>query len=331
MRILLALFALPAAAQQDCWKHKEFGRTQQAVECFSKFMASPDPAMRAEALWGLEKYQEAVNQFQAATKARPKDPKPRVRLGELFLERYQPGDAVELFNEALEIDEKNARALLGVARAMGERWDRRATEMAQKALDADPKLSEARELLARLAAEDNDFPKAMEHADAALAATPGAMEALGVRAAIEFLEDRETQPWFDRAKKANPASGQAYNVAGELLVLNRRYHEGITFFRKAIEAQPNLWEARARLGVNLMRLGEEQEARREVEACFGAGYAPAMVKNTLTLMDSYKNFRTFKSQRAILRLHKKEADLLQPYFESEIQRVMSAYDKKYGH
>lgn len=331
MRSLLMLFAIPVLAQQDCWKHKEFGRTTQAVECFTRLMASSEAAAQAEALWGLEKYQEAVNRFQAAIKARPKDVKSRVRLGELFLERYQPGDALELFNEALEIDEKHARALLGVARAMAERWDRRAVDMAQKALDADPKLSAARELLSRLAAEDNDFPKAVEHADLALSEAPGSMEALGVRAAVDFLEDREPQLWFDRAAKANPASGQAQNVAGELLVLNRRYHEGIGFFRKAIAIQPNLWEARARLGVNLMRLGEEKEARNELEACFHAGYAPAMVKNTLTLMDSYKNFRTFKTSRTILRLHKKEADLLQPYFESEIQRAMAAYDKKYGH
>jgi tetratricopeptide (TPR) repeat protein len=331
MKLLLVCLAVPALAQQDCWKHSEFGRTAQAVECFTKLMASSDPAMKAEAQWGLGRYQEAVNQFQAAIKARPKDSKARVRLGELFLERYQPGDAVELFNEALEIDEKHPRALLGVARAMGERWDRRASEMAQRALDADPNLVEARELLSRLAAEDNDFPKAIEHADLALSASPAAIDALGVRAAIEFLEDRDPQPWFDRARKANPASGQAYNVAGELLVLNRRYHEGIEFFRKAIEIRPNLWEARARLGVNLMRLGQETEARKELEACFHNGYAPAMVKNTLTLMDSYKNFRTFKTSRAILRLHKKEADLLQPYFESEIQRVMTTYDKKYGH
>ena len=33
-------------------------------------------------------------------------------------------------------------------------------------------------------------------------------------------------------------------------------------------------------------------------------------------MDSYKNFVTFKTDRTILKLHKKEADLLRPYFES---------------
>ncbi len=328
--ILLLVLALPLAAQQDCWQHKRYGRVAPAVGCFTKLLTSSNPTLRAEAFWGLEKYQESVTQFQAAIKAKPKDAALRVRLGELFFERYQPRDASELFSEALEIDEKNARAHLGLARVMGQNWDRRAVEMAQKALEADPKLVEARELLARLAAEDSDFPKAVEQADLALAMSKEALDAMAVRGAVDILEDRDGQPWFDRALAVNPAHGGAYNLAGELLVLNRRYHDGINLFRKAIAIQPNLWEARARLGVNLMRLGQEAEARKELETCFHAGYAPSMVKNTLTLMDSYKNFETFRGSRSILRLHKKEADLLQPYFETEIQRILTAYDKKYG-
>ena len=37
--------------------------------------------------------------------------------------------------------------------------------------------------------------------------------------------------------------------------------------------------------------------------------------NSLRLLDSYKNFVTFKDDTTILRLRKKEADLLRPYFE----------------
>ena len=47
-------------------------------------------------------------------------------------------------------------------------------------------------------------------------------------------------------------------------------------------------------------------------------------------MDSYKNFVTYKTDRTILRLHKKEAELLHPYFESEMLRALATYDKKYG-
>src|SRR5260370_41770283 len=46
-------------------------------------------------------------------------------------------------------------------------------------------------------------------------------------------------------------------------------------------------------------------------------------------MDSYKNFVTFTTDRTILKLHKKEAELLHPYIESEMERAISTYEKKY--
>ena len=51
--------------------------------------------------------------------------------------------------------------------------------------------------------------------------------------------------------------------------------------------------------------------------------------NSLRLLDSYKNFVTFKENGTILRLHKSEAELLHPYFAAELQRILATYDKKY--
>ena len=47
------------------------------------------------------------------------------------------------------------------------------------------------------------------------------------------------------------------------------------------------------------------------------------------MLDSYKNFVTYKENGTILRLRKNEAELLHPYFEAELQRIISTYDKKY--
>jgi hypothetical protein len=52
--------------------------------------------------------------------------------------------------------------------------------------------------------------------------------------------------------------------------------------------------------------------------------------NTLRLIDSYKNFVTYQTSTTILKLHKKEAELLRPYFESEMKRALLTYEKKYG-
>ena len=213
--------------------------------------------------------------------------------------------------------------MLGLARVAAEGFESKAVEFAHKALAADPHLLEAQELLARLALEDSDPKKADEEAHRALAMSPNAVQAKAILATIDWLNDKPETAW-------DPHTGEGYETAGAIFVLNRRYEEGIQFFRKAIEAQPDLWSAHSQLGINLMRLGREDEARAQLELCYENDYKDKPTVNTLRLMDSYKNFVTYKTDTTILRLHKKEAELLHPYFEAEMQRAMATYEKKYG-
>jgi tetratricopeptide (TPR) repeat protein len=46
-------------------------------------------------------------------------------------------------------------------------------------------------------------------------------------------------------------------------------------------------------------------------------------------MDSYKNFLTFKTDNTIVKVHKKEAELIHPYVEAELKRAIATYEKKY--
>ncbi|MCL4850582.1 MAG: tetratricopeptide repeat protein, partial [Bryobacteraceae bacterium] len=253
----------------------------------------------------------------------------RVRWGQLYLERVQPADAIQLFTEALKLEPDNPRALLGVAEAAASNFDRKALELAQKALAVDPKLYQAHELLARVALEDGDQAKAMEEADKALAISPEALDAMAVRATIDWMNDQPSTPWMERVLKVNPVYGEAYALAAHLFVINRRYEEGIAFYRKAIELNPRLWPARSQLGVNLMRLGREKEARQQLEMCYENGYRDPATVNTLRLMDSYKNFKTFSGGNISIRLHNREAALLFPYFEAELRRAIATYDRKY--
>jgi tetratricopeptide (TPR) repeat protein len=113
------------------------------------------------------------------------------------------------------------------------------------------------------------------------------------------------------------------------LVLNRRYEEGVAYYRKAIDLDPRLWPARSQLGINLMRLGQEDEPRRQLEMCYNNGYRDKPTVNSLRLLDSYKSFAVIKSATTILKLDKKEADLLQPYFEQVLARAIDTYERKY--
>jgi tetratricopeptide (TPR) repeat protein len=329
--ILIALIALPLSAQtlDECRGLRHHGKLNEAQICYAKLAISTNPYLRAEGLWGIERFEDANNQFRDLIKQNPKNADYRVRWGYLFFERFNNEEAHGLFEEALKIDDKNAQAYLGIARVEAEGFSKHAVEAAQKAADLDPKLYQAHEQLAYLALEDNDEDTAAKEADKALAISGEALDAMAIHLAIDSLHDKNDTPWAGRIVAINPAYGEAYSTTGHFYVINRRYQEGIRAYRKALELNPRLWEARAQLGVNLMRLGYDTEARQQLEECYNANYKSYETVNSLRLLDKYNDFVTYKTPTTILRLHKKEAELLRPYVESELKRDIADYSEKY--
>src|SRR5205823_10179070 len=277
---------------------------------------------QAEALWKARRYQEANEVFKQLVARHPRNADYRVRWGRLFLDHWQAGEAAKLFNEALAIKKDHAGAILGLALVAAQDFEGRAADLARTALATDPKLVEAQELLARLALEDNSPARAAEEAKRAIAIDTNSVQARAILATIDWLAEKKETPW-------DPHTARGYETAGHFFVINRRYEEGIQYLRKAVEMDPQLYSARSQLGINLMRQGQDEEAYKQLEICFKNGFQDDATKNSLTLMDSYKNFVTFKTDRTVLKLHKKEAELLHPYFESEMQRAIATYEKKY--
>lgn len=317
------------ATPDECHALRKHGQRAEAQKCYESLTMARDAFARAEGFWGLEQYEEANNQFRVAADQSPANAMIRVRWGRLMHERFNNTEADNLFGEALQRDPKNAQAYYGLALVSADGFDNKALEYTSKAIELDPKLYEAHELMAELLLEDNDQDKAFKEADAALAISPEALDAMAIHAAIELLNDRSSDSWLGKIHAVNPVYGEGYKLIADELVLNRRYEDGIAYYRKAIEANPQLWSARAQLGINLMRLGQEDEPRKQLEMCYANGYRNEETVNTLRLLDSYKNFVTFKDGNAILKLNKKEADLLRPYFDAEMAQIMATYDKKY--
>jgi tetratricopeptide (TPR) repeat protein len=277
---------------------------------------------QAEALWKARRFKEANEVFKALEIKEPKNPDYKVRWGRMMMDHAQPTDAEALFGEALEIKKDHAGALVGMAILMSENFDARAVDLAKKALESDPKLVEAQELLARIALEDNNNSRATEEAKKALAMDANSDQGKAILATIDWLADKKETAW-------DPHTAKGYETVGHFFVMNRRYEEGIQYYRKAIALDPQLYSARSQLGVNLMRLGQNDEAYQQLKTCFDNDFRDHATTNSLTLMDSYKNFVTFTTPTTILKLHKKEAELLRPYFQSEMERAMATYEKKY--
>jgi len=326
--MLIATFA-SAATPDECHTLRLHGHRAEAQSCFQSLTQARDAYDRAEGNWGLSRYDDANAEFRAAVAQNDKSALYRVRWGRLLHERFNNQDAENLFKEALDRDEKYAPAYVGLALVSADGFDEKAVAWVSRAIELDPKLVEAHEVLADLELEDSDTQKAAAEADKAIELSPDALDAMAIHAAIELLADKSPDAWLDKIRQVNPNYGEGYARIAFFLIFNRRYEDGVAYYRKAIAADPQLWSAHSELGINLMRLGQVDEPRQQLELAYNNGFRDAATVNSLRLIDSYKNFETFKDDTTILKLYKNEADLLYPYFEEVLKRAMATYEKKY--
>jgi len=331
-----------AVTPEGCRALRLHGKKAEATDCFEALAASGDAYKAAEGYWGLGDWEDAKTQFEGAIK-RPGAPAVwKARYGLLFHERFNDDDAVSLFGEALQQDPKCAEALLGLAEVGAGNFDDKAKEYAAKAIEADPKLVEAHELMADLLLVDAQPELAIKEANAAIALSPyegagpagggtDALDAEAELAAADLLVDKnaDAEAWLKKIAAVNVGYGEGDAIVARHLVLNRRYPEGVAYYRKAIEADPKLWQARSELGINLMRLGEEGEARQQLELAYNNGQTDKATSNSLKLLDLYPKFVTTKDATTTLMLWNSENELLRPYFEEQLHKAIATYSAKY--
>ena len=327
--IVVGVTAAHAAVPADCWALRKHGQHGETSECFEALTHSREAYVRAEGFWGLEQWDQANEQFRLATQPVSSPALYKVRWGMLLHERFNNKDATDLFQEALVKDPANAEAYVGLAMVASEGFEGKAMEDAAKAAELDPKLAEAHELMANLALENDEREQAAMEADKAIALESDALDAMAVHAALDLIADRSPDVWFARINALNPEYGEGYARVAHHLELHYRYEDAATYYRKAVAADPQLWSAHTALGIELMRLGQEDEPRKELELSYNNGYRDALTVNGLRLLDSYKNFDTFRDDTTILKLTKSESELLRPYFEQELHTIVTTYNAKY--
>jgi cellulose synthase operon protein C len=214
--VVAAVLAAPTPAPatgapalvEHCQSLQKHGHNFEARACYQALVAESDHYLRAEGFWGLAQYTEANEEFRAAVAQAPANPLYKVRWGRMLHERFNDQDAMDLFKEALAKDPNNAQAYFGLAEVSAGGFSDGAVEFARKALQLNPQLTAAHELLASLALEDSQPDQAATEADAALKSSPEALDALAVHASIELLADRSPDPWIGKITAVNPSYGE---------------------------------------------------------------------------------------------------------------------------
>jgi len=339
-----------AAALVACDKQLYRGQRAPAEACYRKLLAeNPDARIKGDAARATGDVRAANSFFQAAVKEYPEDPALRARWGELFAATHQNNEAVRLFEEALELKPDYAPAKIGLAKIAAGRYEEKTREWADQVIDETPdEALEAHLMIARAALEDGDIEAGEKALDEALELAEdhdrSPLEIYALKAAADLLRGTTDSPWTQRALALNAGYGDAYAIPAHFYVITRRYREAIALLERAVEIEPDLYTAHAELGANLLRENKIDEARPHLELAYRGDPFSAPNVNTLRLIDSFDNFVLSEhpakpaapgsdaaaNPGALLRLHKDEAAVLEPYVLDLVNRTIETYSKRYG-
>ena len=278
-------------------------------------------------------FKDALKAFDQALEAAPGDFEPRLRVGNLFLEKYASKDAQAEFDAVLKVNPSHPGALLGVARRRHFDGEPGADSLVKRALEVNPNLVAARVFHASLLLDAESYDGAMAETRRALAVDSTSLEALAMVAAIEKLHGDEAG--YENAKRRalarNPRYADLFNTVAELSARNRLYDQAADFARQATAIEPKSWRAHSLLGMNQLRIGEIDSGRVSLERAFGGDPYDVWVKNTLDLMDTFGEYTITSTPRFQLFIGKKESDLLAPYLGELLEQAYDRFATTYGY
>lgn len=287
----------------------------------------------ARAAASLGRHERANTLFRDAAALIGDDPALQLAWGELFLEKQNRSEAIRSFRAALQSDRRNAAAFVGIARALADENSTTARELARRALALNPSLVPAHLLLADLELDEDHREEARAAVEQALAVNPRSLDALARKAAIAFLEDRaaDFEALAAAALAINPTWGDVYRISGAQAARHYRFDDAARLARKALEVEPGNVRASADLGVHLLRTGDEEGARRALDAAFRADPYDVVTYNLLGLLDSLERFETVEDGVVTMRLHPEEAPVLREHALALARRALDTVAARYGH
>ncbi len=279
----------------------------------------------------VKAYDEAIKADDGRIDGPPAGIEARLRLGELFLAKYQSTEAQALFREVLAVNARQPRALLGMARAKSFDGSDESLSFIEQSLEVNGESIPARVFHAQLLMELERYDEARREVERALAVDPASLEALSAQAAIAELTG-DTRAFADieqRVLAINPRYADLYNTIAELSVRQRRYKRAVTLATQAVTLDSTSswgWGIR---GVNELRNGQIGPARASLEISFAGDPFNPWIKNTLDLLDTFDEYRTVTTEGFEFMLHESEADLLAPYITALADEAYTALSTRY--
>ena len=305
-----------------------FSVLDQAVQRYNNGLvfASEDVAMVALASWLMGNFHDANSLFNEATRANPNNLEAHSLWGDLFLEKYNASDAERSYQEAIDINGRYVPALVGMANVVG---DERAL---QRALAINPNSISAMETYGQLLMVNGKEEEAQDYFERVLALNPESLKTLSVLASQAALEERSADygGYLAQVESFSPKNPIFLGNVADSFGNNYLFEEAVEFARAAIAADPQYWQGYTLLGSNLIRLGEEEEGKGNLEIGYENDPFNVMTSNMLKVFDTLETYTTLESEHFKVHMSENDADVLWPYLELLLEESWVTLTKKYG-
>src|SRR4051812_23729942 len=215
-------------------------------------------------------FKDALKAFDGALRLDPANDEARIKLGELFLEKYNHADAQTEFEEVLRTNPNHPRALIGAARRRDADNQPGVDSLVREALKVNPEYVPALLMRANAFIEIEDYAGAQRELDHVLRIDPTSSQALGMYAAAKILtrDSAGYNTYRQRALAQNAKDAEFFVTVAELNARVRQYDRAAAFAREGIAVDSTSWSAWATLANNLLRMGRVDAARQAFEKSF---------------------------------------------------------------
>lgn len=232
----------------------------------------------------------------------------RVAAGDVALARRRFDVAARHYGQALELDGENQQALSGLAEAYRESGDPRLGAALDTLRALNPHHPRLRLLNAERFLDLGEAARALVEVDSLLALNPQHTRALALKGAAFFLQDElgAMEAVQQRAVAFNPYASEVYRVAGRVASRHYRFEQGQVFQQRALVLDATDHVARLYLAFDMLRLGEDDAARAELESVFAANAYSVQAYNLLGVSDALRQFK--KVQRGLFALQMPERE-----------------------
>lgn len=229
------------------------------------------PAIKelAEAYVALNRFNDAIEQYQKVIELNPNDIDSRGHLSELYAWAGNHDKSIVAYKDALELAPNNLNLKTGLARVL--RWSHRhdeAERLYKEALQADPENHEALKGLAKTYSMRGDLAAAAGIFSKAVKLFPNDAE-LHKELGTVLAWQKDYKGAVDLLKKAvelSPNYADAHRTMGDVYSWMKSYKQAIDSYKKAIDIEPNNIENHISVARIYKQMEKDQMAEEALKA-----------------------------------------------------------------